>query len=337
MIHQNKINKENLASFLNGIAKSGKELIAPRYRASSVVFAKTDDFSQIAIDYIQTALSAKSVIFPRCEELFSYELTEGKNPKIKELIVQENEVVVFGLHPCDAYSFNYLFDFFEKENPDFHLAKRKEKTTFISLSCKTGDEYCFCTSVGVSPSDTRGSDMTLTEMNDGNYYVEVLTDKGEKLFNDHKNLFADSEIVDKTKYTAQIPERFNLKAAQDKLDKVFETELWKEQSLACLCCGACAFVCPTCTCFDIQDNSNLNDGSRIRCWDSCGLGLFTLHASGHNPRETQSQRWRQRLMHKFDYSVENLGIVSCVGCGRCARACPAQMNIIEHIISIEGA
>ena len=80
----------------------------------------------------------------------------------------------------------------------------------------------------------------------------------------------------------------------------------RSSRLRCLGCGACAFVCPTCACFDIQDEGGREAGQRLRCWDSCGFALFTLHTSGHNPRQLQSQRWRQRSMHKFAYYPERL-------------------------------
>jgi hypothetical protein len=66
---------------------------------------------------------------------------------------------------------------------------------------------------------------------------------------------------------------------------------------------------------DIQDEADTRGGQRLRAWDSCGLRLFTLHASGHNPRSKQSQRWRQRIYHKFAYYPDRFKTLGCVGCG----------------------
>ena len=57
--------------------------------------------------------------------------------------------------------------------------------------------------------------------------------------------------------------------------------------------------------------------------------LFTLHASGHNPRGQKVQRVRNRFMHKMKYFPDRFGPVSCVGCGRCVRDCPVNIDIRE--------
>jgi ferredoxin len=75
-------------------------------------------------------------------------------------------------------------------------------------------------------------------------------------------------------------------------------------------------------------------GRRLRCWDSCGLRQFTVHASGHNPRERQPQRWRQRVYHKFAYMPDRFGVPGCVGCGKCTRACPVDMGLKEHLAAL---
>lgn len=35
--------------------------------------------------------------------------------------------------------------------------------------------------------------------------------------------------------------------------KVFKSKIWDEYSERCIGCGRCNFVCPTCTCFTMQD------------------------------------------------------------------------------------
>ncbi len=47
---------------------------------------------------------------------------------------------------------------------------------------------------------------------------------------------------------------FDSRQLEKTLTGLFAKEkLWEEQSLRCIGCGACAYVCPTCACFDIQD------------------------------------------------------------------------------------
>ena len=111
--------------------------------------------------------------------------------------------------------------------------------------------------------------------------------------------------------------------------ELFRSKKWKELSSHCLGCGACTFVCPTCQCFDIEDFNNGETVQRYRCWDSCMYHDFTLMAAG-TPRLTQTERFRQRFMHKLVYYPKaHDGLFSCVGCGRCLRKCPIHMNIVK--------
>jgi len=62
-------------------------------------------------------------------------------------------------------------------------------------------------------------------------------------------------------------------------------EVWEYIGNQCFECGACSFVCPTCSCFNIED-ANLASGetSRLRTWDSCSFEGYTKMAGDHNPR-----------------------------------------------------
>ncbi len=114
------------------------------------------------------------------------------------------------------------------------------------------------------------------------------------------------------------------------LERNFDHAVWKDLSLRCHGCGACAAVCSTCHCFDIVDeHDSCGAGARRRNWDFCQSAKFTAHASGHNPRKSQVERLRQRVMHKFSIYPRRFDQILCTGCGRCARACGSGMNLPE--------
>src|ERR1035437_6433635 len=183
------IKSSQLAEFFDQLIQSGKVVIAPVLKKSGKVFFESvQSYSQVATEYIQTGFSAKSVVFPKVEVLFSFNKTED-GIEITDSINQIPETVVWGLRPCDGSAFNYMTEFFLKENPDAYYAARKEKTTLIAISCAKADAACFCTSVDLSPGSTSGSDILLTLMGE-DVYVEVMTEKGKASVDTSASLFA---------------------------------------------------------------------------------------------------------------------------------------------------
>ena len=116
-----------------------------------------------------------------------------------------------------------------------------------------------------------------------------------------------------------------------KLSKMFEHPIWDKITKGCIGCGTCTFVCPTCYCFDIDNENYGAEGCKYRCWDSCMFSDYTRMAGGANPRPTKKERLRNRYMHKLSYFNERYGETLCVGCGRCIENCPAHLDISEFI------
>jgi sulfhydrogenase subunit beta (sulfur reductase) len=333
MIEKKSLNKNALMELFKKLRTRQWRIITPVRSGNQVTFREITKEEDICEDFVQSTQSAKGVIFPPVEELFPYHIKkEGVDlPELEKTIPT---TLVFGLRPCDAASIIPLNAVFTWDYQDSQFKERLENTYFMAVSCSRADDYCFCTSVGGNPGDTRGSDILLTKLSTGEYLAEIVTDKGKKITELAPELFGAEPGEAKEKNLAVVERRFDPGELKQKLETLFNSDIWVQQSLRCIGCGACAFVCPTCVCFDIQDEARGNQGKRLRCWDSCGFSLFTLHTSGHNPREYQSQRWRQRVMHKFSYQPDRLEVIGCVGCGRCSRACPTDMNLLEHLVRV---
>jgi len=332
------VRKGSLEKLFELLKGNGRQVYAPYLRNGRTSYRKIEKFSDIATDYIQTTQSSKEVSFPRTEKILDYS-KNADGMSVKGIEPDKiPEIMLWGIRPCDAMGIGELSSIFNWDNKDEIYNNRLSKVTVLVFSCSKTDEYCFCTSVGGNPGNTEGSDILFTQLGEnGDYLAEILTEKGEKAVSLAPDLFEAAGNFEKEKFLADVPVRFSHEEIYGKLEKFFDSEEWVAQSLRCIGCGACAYVCPTCACFDIQDDSHGKLGSRVRCWDSCGFSLFTLHTSGHNPRNVQSARWRQRIMHKFSYMPERLSVYGCTGCGRCSRACPVDMNILEHLTSIKEA
>ena len=292
-------------------------------------------------DKLNTVRSAKDLFFPQVENLLKFKV-DGKQIEIVDHRDPVDSFVVFGVRACDCRSFDILDNVFIYEEPaDTFYKSRREQGIVITMACNAPEETCFCTSFGIDPADPAG-DITVWQTENA-YYFRGNTEKGNALLNSLDLNDADDATVNNLKdYIHSITEKLpfgklNLNGFdKEHLMEKFNDPRWAELSEACLGCGTCTFVCPTCQCYDIKEFDNGKEIQRFRCWDSCMYSDFTMMAHGTN-RPTQKERFRQRFMHKLVYyPANNDGLYSCVGCGRCLQKCPVNSNIVNVIKTLGG-
>ena len=291
---------------------------------------------------LNTVKSPKDFFFPQSEDLMRFK-TEGKNIEIIDTRCEVEDFVVFGVRACDVRSFDILDRVFLTEPRDSFYAMKREKGIIISTACTRPSETCFCTTFGIDAADPCG-DVTTWKTSDY-LYLRANTEKGSALLASLSDILeecSDDAVVDQKEKIASIMQKLPLKDLTTdsfgggKTQELFNDPAWDELSSACLGCGTCTFVCPTCQCYDIKDFNTGNGVIRYRCWDSCMYSEFTRMAHGNN-RLTQKERFRQRFLHKLVYYPENNeGLFSCVGCGRCLAKCPISMNIVKVMKKIGG-
>ncbi len=336
-----KISKSDLGQWLDTIAEE-YELIGPTEEDEVVQFRPVKSSSELNLEYANSLVPPKSLFFPPVEGLFSYQ-KRGEEIKLEQTKPLEKDRVVVGIRKCDVESLLLLDKVFCQDLVDASYKERRDRTVLIGLACPTPPRStCFCTSFGIDPLSAEGTDILLTGVEEV-YLVDVVTDRGKELVELSADLFislSEEEARELQPPPVEMP-KMDLEKLGEKLDGLWEDELWDKLSLPCLGCGICTYVCPTCHCFDIADVGSTADGVRYRCWDSCMYKDFALMTSGVNPRPTKSERIRNRYFHKFSTFPSRYGTgYACVGCARCLVHCPGGVEItevIEEILAKEGA
>lgn len=336
-----KIAKDCLPELLQKIAEA-YEVQAPVNKGGKTNFAVWQPGDAVDLTALKTAVPAKSVLFPQNEALLQFK-QQGKKLSIETVGGKTDEYVLFGVRACDVKSFALLDKVFLSEPVDQFYASRRELGTVVAVACREPEEACFCRAFDLDADAPAGADVCVWDMGEELYW-QAQTDKGARLSARLDGLLqeaANEEAVQALR--AEIRAKLDelplaaLVAAKkpQALQDLFDDANWQACSEACLGCGTCTYVCPTCHCYDIQDYDTGAGTERSRCWDSCMFSDFTQMAHG-NPRKTQKERFRQRFMHKLVYYPNNYGEIACVGCGRCLEACPVNMNIVKVMKKIGG-
>ncbi|MCS7224277.1 MAG: 4Fe-4S dicluster domain-containing protein [Armatimonadetes bacterium] len=331
------LQKKRVGDWMAALRAAGKEVLAPCEADGLLRFRPIDDPSAIAVRPGPCPFPFKEWLFPPHQVLFSYQFEGGKVNLREEEVLVNDQVGLF-LRPCDAAAIKILDTVFLSDPPDGFYQLRRSHLTIVTLGCRQAVPSCFCPAVGLSPTSLEGSDLFLWEEDD-RFLVYGVSEKGDRLVQVSPDLFEPGEGPEPDQLPSPLPfmeRKEPLTNVGQKLQGLFESDLWQEVGRTCLGCGICAYLCPTCHCFDIVDESDAYSGIRCRNWDCCAFPLFTLHASGHNPRPDQPSRYRQRVLHKFAYFLQTFQQNMCVGCGRCSLFCPVGMDIYQIVLQLTG-
>jgi sulfhydrogenase subunit beta (sulfur reductase) len=326
------ISHGNLVSFVGELIKNNCMVIGEDKKGMG--WKRITDTAEIKINHkeIPSNISYKEFLFPKTESIFYYK-NKKEDYELVDTPAQTDKIVFLGAKPCDARSIEIMSKVFNWDYKDRFFNEKADNSIVIGTACNYQDEFCFCTSVNLSPSTEKGSDLFLIPLDENTYAVKIVTEKGKEFIQPYAKYFSEGNTTRSQEVLAKIknPEKkFESNKVREWITGNFEHKLFNEIGSTCVGCGQCAFACPVCHCFDIVDEEcNYECGRRMKNWDACQFGLFTLHSSGHNPRDNQNKRYRQRIAHKFKYYTDKFDEVLCTGCGRCSRGCPVGIDIAQ--------
>lgn len=330
------ISKDKIQDFINALIGKYTVVAPVNVDGSPAEFRELKAGDEPVLDGSQMTMTPKEYLLPRYEVLFKANTKRGE-VSVETTIPENKPRIMMGMWLPDAQAIRVLDDvFLDHKFKDPYYAARRENTALIATVPAEPRWSWFCNSVDDVESWKKNVDAIMYDLGD-RYYVEIINKNASATFD--ASFFsnpADADIEKKNevwaKFTGIEKLPFAGKALYDNL--AWDDDIWSEIAQKCIGCGICSYNCPSCTCFDIQDETHGNCVSRYRCRDGCQFKDFTLMGAGHNPRQDQVPRSRQRLLHKFQYQHAQFGVVGCTGCGRCVELCPVNVDIRDILTRV---
>lgn len=374
-----RLSDEALERILGRLAADGN-LLGPVRRAGDVCFRPVSHVDELCREYVNTLEPPKRWFLPSRERVASYRVEHSRLREVRAPDADPGGVVFFGLRSCDVAGLAQLTRFFSGETlgrPDLGdgtFLRRRARATIVSVVCQQVADTCMCVCCRGGPALEAGYDWQLTRLA-GGWLVEVGSESGRVLaqrFAGELVAADESAAAEKTERVAKVVETFyryscrrvqtmtaGRMVSQGRLDGAF----WDAIGERCVECGGCAYVCPTCSCFNVVDapeagagvlppvgraepwvpgapTASGTDGTydRLRLRDSCTLAGFVRQYGGSYPRALCGERCRTRFFHKLSWQfVERVGALGCTGCGRCAQVCLGGIGIDAVSERITGA
>ncbi len=333
-----KIKKQDLTRLLEQWQKDFTVFVPSRESGAAEMVVWEGKDTEFLDWYRNTVIPPKANFLLNVEKLFGFHREAGSF-KLETPAAEGKKQLIFGIRPCDARAIAIIDMVFKDAYEDKYYLSRRENSLLIGMGCLRPYDSCFCTSLGLGPAEAADVDIMLTDI--GDYLViEEITDKGKELAAKTDGLKEASredessaaEVKDNA--AAKVTRKIDTKEIAARLPGAFENkEFWEKVSAKCVSCGICTFLCPTCYCFDINDELLRGDGARYRNWDSCSFPIYTKMPA-ENPREEKWRRVRQKVNHKYEFYPMLFGIIACTGCGRCIRLCPVNWDITQTLSAL---
>ncbi len=323
------LSKEQFQTFTDNLIAAGR-VVGVKRKENKFAFGDLTSASELTLDYDVTLRSPRVFFQPPTEELISF--TTGDTTTAAATIPATEPFVLLGVHTYDLIALNQMDRIWNEDNADQNYEARRKAATVIALEPIKASKWSFWASMGATKVE-KGFDLLLTDIG-GKYVIEIGTEAGKKLISAHaadaKEASAD-DLAARDRVRKELPSYCKadrkVNASVEELPTLiksnYENPIWEKNAEKCYSCGACNLVCPTCYCFDVHDDIELDlkHGTRTRTWDGCLLEAFAHVGSGENFREHRGDRFRHRIFRKTVYMPEKINELACVGCGRCSEVC----------------
>jgi len=244
---------------------------------------------------------------------------------------------LFGIKPCDLVSMEVLDRILK--NDDSYWSRRSKIELVVVEECTVPGATCFCGSIGTGPSASTGFDIAYARLSNGIIF-KYGSEKGLRILEKLElTEVSEEDVAEYERAIARAGELTRYLPPPSEISKslersVSDTSFWKEVSSRCVGCTNCNMVCPTCFCTEFVDQIEPSGrAKRVRQWFGC-LSHTYGQVAGTHYRPELYMRYRHFVLHKFLFYPKQVGLVGCVGCGRCITWCPVGIDLREVVSKV---